>query len=237
MKKLLLAVFALAAIAASAQRTKKDLKVELLSPVDGGTVTNETKLDLQVKITNLGPDSVQVSDSVLLVFLLNNNQMSFTINNVSRNFFLFHSKIDKDSSVYFTLPNVTIPINNPSTPGQNLCAVVVVSDSINLDSASANNVDCNTVTFAWPTGTKETVAAAGTKVYPNPASDVLHIEVGAFENKTFNVIDLTGKAVASQALTGSKTDLNVSTFAKGVYFYEIRNAEGITEKSGKFNVN
>jgi uncharacterized surface protein with fasciclin (FAS1) repeats len=69
---------------------------------------------------------------------------------------------------------------------------------------------------------------ANFEIFPNPASDIVTIrsEV-AFEE--VRILDLNGRLVKTSAVNGDKVAvLNVSDLNSGVYFLEIRNAEGTT---------
>ncbi|MFN6083288.1 MAG: T9SS type A sorting domain-containing protein, partial [Bacteroidota bacterium] len=88
----------------------------------------------------------------------------------------------------------------------------------------------------WPVGLSEALSNATTNVYPNPVTDKLYFETTYEKAKNITVVDLAGKVVANINTAEMNTELDVSTFAKGLYFYEIKTEEGATIKSGKFNV-
>jgi len=65
-------------------------------------------------------------------------------------------------------------------------------------------------------------------VYPNPASEILNIELQ--ENKHYNLTltDLQGKVVFVSLLDYARSDkfaIDVSGFANGVYFLSLQNSE------------
>ncbi len=70
------------------------------------------------------------------------------------------------------------------------------------------------------------------ELFPNPISDVMTI-VTAAETKdmTFELLDVTGKVIASKALNGAKSTLACGEFQTGTYFYRVVNASGLV-KSG-----
>ncbi|HRP61513.1 MAG TPA: T9SS type A sorting domain-containing protein, partial [Vicingus sp.] len=56
------------------------------------------------------------------------------------------------------------------------------------------------------------------KVYPNPASKQLTIELGAESSNTeLRIKDITGKTVLNQRVLDNKTIVPLDNFAKGVY--------------------
>ena len=73
-------------------------------------------------------------------------------------------------------------------------------------------------------------------VFPNPASDVLHIGFSTDEKTAvkMQMINITGQAVYScdlSSLSGTyEQDVNISAYPAGVYFLEIITSKGITNK-------
>lgn len=67
-------------------------------------------------------------------------------------------------------------------------------------------------------------------VYPNPAEDVLNIQVeNLSQNGTIEVFDISGKQVLKTNIQNGKNQLNVSILNSGVYFYTVRNNRDIIE--------
>lgn len=66
------------------------------------------------------------------------------------------------------------------------------------------------------TGLHPDAEAGSFSVYPNPASDFLHIEKETDEKAEVFIFDSTGKAVFSQKMTGSSLSIPLN-FGKGVY--------------------
>ncbi|MBA4260272.1 MAG: bilirubin oxidase, partial [Chitinophaga sp.] len=63
------------------------------------------------------------------------------------------------------------------------------------------------------------------KIYPNPASSVLNIQIKSENDKEsfqLNVFDALGKLVFSEKLTLPQSQINTSTWSKGIYFVELR---------------
>jgi hypothetical protein len=70
------------------------------------------------------------------------------------------------------------------------------------------------------------------ELFPNPVSDVLTIVADTdAKDLTFELLDVTGKVIASKALNGAKNTLDCSEFQTGSYFYRVVNASG-TVKNG-----
>jgi Secretion system C-terminal sorting domain len=64
------------------------------------------------------------------------------------------------------------------------------------------------------------------KIYPNPAQQVMTVDMGEMENATLTVIDVLGKTVYQKTALSGQNTMDVSTFSKGVYIIEIK-AKGI----------
>lgn len=57
-------------------------------------------------------------------------------------------------------------------------------------------------------------------VYPNPGSDVIHVQ-SAFQMEKFQLIDLNGRVILEQNLHGEEATINSSAIKSGVYIYRI----------------
>ena len=82
--------------------------------------------------------------------------------------------------------------------------------------------------YAKPnTGIKPGLATQPIKVYPNPASELLQIELPVQFSRSetqLELINLVGKTVASKTIKpGTKTSLQVSQLATGLYVLKVRN--------------
>lgn len=58
------------------------------------------------------------------------------------------------------------------------------------------------------------------RVYPNPATDVLYIELPRATNEQWRIVDLTGKVVLTGTSTATLTMIDITTLAAGVYVVE-----------------
>ncbi|MGD0711680.1 MAG: T9SS type A sorting domain-containing protein [Bacteroidales bacterium] len=68
-------------------------------------------------------------------------------------------------------------------------------------------------------------------VYPNPANDNITIENNAFtKGQTIYIYDIQGQLLIQQPMLQAKTNFDVSTFSKGVYFIKVENEKGIAVK-------
>ncbi|MBC7552830.1 MAG: T9SS type A sorting domain-containing protein [Taibaiella sp.] len=72
-------------------------------------------------------------------------------------------------------------------------------------------------------------------VYPNPAADVLNIELAGSEPVTFTLMSLNGSIAAQTTVSHSKA-LNVAALAAGFYFYTVTDKEGNIAQRGKVSL-
>ena len=70
-------------------------------------------------------------------------------------------------------------------------------------------------------------ALSTVSVYPNPAKDVVSF---VLENDAqVSVFDMTGRVVSSMDMTAGQANLQIANFDNGVYFLNIRYADGKKE--------
>ena len=68
------------------------------------------------------------------------------------------------------------------------------------------------------------------KIYPNPTSDKLSIDLSSFNDKeiVIDIIDLSGKLISTSTKIGGTTvDLEMSQFTKGLYHIRIHTENGL----------
>jgi hypothetical protein len=68
----------------------------------------------------------------------------------------------------------------------------------------------------------EQFAANTVKLYPNPATSIVNIAVQGLDSYNVKVTDITGKVMMNKAFSGVENAVDVSSFATGVYFFEIK---------------
>ena len=64
-------------------------------------------------------------------------------------------------------------------------------------------------------------------VYPNPATNTITIRGIKNQVLSIKILDITGRLVNSEQVTGNSTVLDVSGFAKGMYFIQIATSAGV----------
>lgn len=77
------------------------------------------------------------------------------------------------------------------------------------------------------TGVSE-IADASFNTYPNPASDMLYVELTSSTGRTeLNLIDASGRVVLNDVITTDRAVVNTSAYANGVYMLTVRTNNGL----------
>ncbi len=224
MKKLLLSLFTIVSLSAIAQ---KDLEIRFLLPVNGQEIEHNMPFDIAFSMKNLGPDTVFVSDSIVVGVLWDFSPIGASLANLT-------DPLAPGDSMFFTLEDIMVPV---VVDTQALfCGFAEFVDT-NIVDPFNNNLDCSVVSLkTTPTALTESQSLAqSVKAYPNPANSYFTLTMNA-SNASVEVIDITGKLIETAAVTMGEARLDVSNYKNGVYFYHIRNVAGSIEKSGKFTV-
>ena len=80
-------------------------------------------------------------------------------------------------------------------------------------------------------GIKETELNISLLIFPNPTADNLTLEIKDYNNEklSFQLLDIQGKLLASEVITTSKTQINLSDLSTGTYLINLiqenRNAQ------------
>lgn len=250
MKKLLL--FAAVILSASqlfAQRTIDWTTSEILTPDSLQSASSGTSISLSFVGKNLGTDTVFPGDSVWYQYVVSVGSTLLVRYPSASNPNLFSFKVVTDTiapndSMVIDAPTITAGIVfNTSTN----VTVGVISHILNRPSANfetgtglTNNSSSRTVIWwneqRFPVGSEENLAVNSSKVYPNPVSDRLFVETNYNKLKTINITDITGKVVSTVSGFEATNSIDVTSFSKGLYFYEIKTEAGQVIKAGKFIV-
>ena len=93
--------------------------------------------------------------------------------------------------------------------------------------------------FVNKTSSVESVLAgrkASLNVYPNPAADLLNIEVlnANFKNSVVTVYNVSGVEVMNVDMMGSKKSLDIEKLTSGAYLVKVSNTENGYSNTVKF---
>lgn len=224
MKKILLALISLTTLQAFAQ---KDLMITLKTPATGTTIYANTPFNITFDVKNNGSVDIAATDSIQIGVVINNQVVSAATLN--------HNVIAAGQTLNLAFNNYSL---NFTTGGSNVnfCLMALLRYNGNLDSNTTNNVSCATVTMSTATGINESEVSANTRVYPNPASNLIHFESSFTKQAFVSVIDMTGKTVKTVEMTSGHASLQVDDLNNGLYLYEIKDAANQLIKAGRFNV-
>ncbi|MFH2094850.1 MAG: T9SS type A sorting domain-containing protein [Bacteroidota bacterium] len=78
------------------------------------------------------------------------------------------------------------------------------------------------------TGIHETTGAGKAAIYPNPANTTLFVQGKGIQHIVLS--DLSGKDLITQPCTGSKTELDVSGLARGIYIVKVVTEKGVVSE-------
>lgn len=59
------------------------------------------------------------------------------------------------------------------------------------------------------------------KVYPNPTSGIVNVEIGTYNNFNIRIFDITGKLISSQSIVGNAHTIDLSNNSAGVYIIQV----------------
>ncbi|MBS1546078.1 MAG: T9SS type A sorting domain-containing protein [Bacteroidetes bacterium] len=75
-------------------------------------------------------------------------------------------------------------------------------------------------------GIKEHVTALTLIVYPNPGTDVLHMEYPSMDGMNLCLLDVTGRVIREASVPAGQVELGTAELPPGMYTVEVRTTEG-----------
>ncbi len=82
-------------------------------------------------------------------------------------------------------------------------------------------MDDFTTKTTTPVGLNTVAKTNAAKLYPNPATETLYVEVNNPAIKELKVMDVTGKLVLSQSVSTNKEAINISSLPSGTYYLQL----------------
>jgi aminopeptidase N len=113
--------------------------------------------------------------------------------------------------------------------GQTVAGIDVDPDQWVLDTGNNTVTRDNTLVLA-----NRNQATAPLPVYPNPATDVLHLPALPARTAAAEVTDVTGRVVLRQALGAGTAELRVQALAPGIYQLRLRQTDGALSGWARF---
>ncbi|MDO9186613.1 MAG: T9SS type A sorting domain-containing protein [Bacteroidia bacterium] len=139
------------------------------------------------------------------------------------------------STSEYTLFQLNLSYSSVEQPDSAIIAFFSSKDSTTARVGSTLFVD--DVSFTGWVGTDEHDKNVGNvKIFPNPAKDHLTITTEIKEAENVKIINVAGKQVGSFKIQNYNASINTSSFAQGIYFYEIIDKKEQILTKGKFTV-
>jgi len=98
-------------------------------------------------------------------------------------------------------------------------------DFFGNDRITGDAIDIGAHEFILSTGiaNAKIINKGSLKIYPNPASELVYIEVSPNKYNIVEIIDVTGKILIYRYLTNDKKQINISGLHNGLYFVKVSN--------------
>lgn len=116
-------------------------------------------------------------------------------------------------------------------------ASVFISTTVKLEDAPGGSfLQVDELSFDGNVHVGET-GSLNANVFPNPASDFLHIRISGNPSLTsFEIFDMMGRKIFSEMISDSDHELNISHLTEGIFFYRCADSDGRIIKGGSFLV-
>jgi hypothetical protein len=111
-------------------------------------------------------------------------------------------------------------------PDYTISYYVIATDSVGCSDSGDPNLVHITV---FPVGIEDGQPNINLKIYPNPATDFLQVEINntaVSDNQHFTLFDMLGKKVYSTQITSNRQQIDVSQLTRGNYSYIIGEFQG-----------
>ena len=227
MKKIILSLLFAGCMQANAQ---KDISLSLISPVNDQTISANVAFSITFSVKNESSQTIMAGDSLLIQFFINNSILTFS-GGINTLIFAHPDKAPGDT----IMRGLGLTLSTAPPKGATFCVLALLRNGGSLDTALSNNAGCATG-INNNTGVFEQVLSKSLKVYPNPAHDMIHVEMEYSSASTFNLFDITGRNIKTSVIDNGDGVVDVSGINRGIYFYEILSTEGNVIKSGKITI-
>ena len=75
----------------------------------------------------------------------------------------------------------------------------------------------------------ETFNRQSITLYPNPAKDILHVNIRKRDDHVrISIFDILGKKILTKSLTSTESQIDISTFKKGIYLAQFESPESVS---------
>jgi hypothetical protein len=180
--------------------------------------------------------SLQVSDKIIL-----SNGGEYTVSSIDsvsvrggvrKRLYLTHSMFGNQYWVegVGNTEHPLLQLNPLSVPVSLICSFQNGVNVFNrgIYSSSQDTSDCK----AYNISSKRILTENSLKVYPNPATNILHIEFTSTVPNKIEVMDLQGRTVFAESIlpTQKTCEISLGNLSNGVYFVKLYSDEGVVLK-------
>jgi hypothetical protein len=124
-------------------------------------------------------------------------------------------ELERDQFEYYDLTNANLPVFVYTTVILRLAGSPNPLSEFNL---ALSSVDPSTIVNV------EELNTAGFAVFPNPASDVINVNLSTeMANASFTLIDASGRVVIEQPLSKKFNVIDIASLEKGIYVIQVMN--------------
>lgn len=108
---------------------------------------------------------------------------------------------------------------------------LIVTDQVSGDGGTINAVKIIICNIQPPLSIEENVLS-GLKIYPNPTTGIVNIDLGTSLSDTsiVNLFDIQGRIISTKEMNSSVDSINISNLSDGVYLLTIENGTSKTTK-------
>lgn len=121
---------------------------------------------------------------------------------------------------------ITVPFDNPFTTCDSIC-IVIFSGGFTTSLSTELYVDDVTLNYTQDSTGVQEHNMQSVAIYPNPATNYVTINPANQQVYQYQMLDLTGKIVRSQAKVSGKTTIDTHSLAPGIYMLRM-NFDGAT---------
>ena len=195
-----------------------------------GNGQTQTELQLQFTIQNNGAE-LMANDTIFYTWAIIQKDPSVMLVEGNPGLFLLPQNLPTGGTYQRPPMKVTIngTIGNKTAVYVGAQAYLINRTNPAIDSDSTNNILLKEMNWVTLSTRNITYNSDNIAVYPNPANDLLNVELLFAESNAVNIelIDLMGKEVTTsnrtKAISPNRYTLDVADLSKGVYILKVTN--------------
>lgn len=227
MKRVLLAILLiLVSFPAIYAQRLSDLRLKVISPADSAYIPPSQPYDLSLMIYNNGTDTLQLSDTLALYVIIDNDTLLWFNSGLVQKYARYNRQIVPGDS--FLLEKTSAFDQSFAHAWLDYCILVKplnYSDPI-ADNDLSDNKTCMTIIVEdKPSNIQSIGAKSGIRVYPNPVTGSFSIH-GKDRILAYRMVDVQGREVDLEETSPGEFDCSKIP-AGGLYLMTITTRQGI----------